>query len=515
MKRTIHLLLPALLCAAPAMAQTTLMPDPGGINPVGVVPMEIQDEMAAIRARFEKFRADGFPMPSIQEIDAYGMATMVEANRRLKDADDSCETAVDLAMFLDANLEDTNLRDALGTVDRPLWMTRKVLATMLLPDKLGVSTQGIDAILKLKKRFAWIGIANNVWESGKTIDQHWDDTARVQQGKWALEVYQEARREGWDEEDIGLELLNLQGQSEALLAEINTETEVFEAEVKDEEATYATRMAELDRIYKERLAQIAADESEGAERKRREQWLRENAHTGQPKPGVGVVIDPTRNPSEMSYEWSITETEPGGKYYREQRAAALVDLQVNRAHAKVLHESNLEALALNHGTELNDKLRDISELQVERDTLQTVNLPMVRGKCADLGKPGTLKEKMPEISLETTLRLPHDDLVSVLGHLGVMPPDEMLSCICKRAAYGSPQTSQYYHPDTIGDYDRRYDCNHPGAPCIVSGFGCTRHPLPADPQKWSTCAAGTDMNGKPVDQAITDALIGVGPKSDN
>ena len=134
---------------------------------------------------------------------------------------------------------------------------------------------------------------------------------------------------------------------------------------------------------------------------------------------------------------------------------------------------------------------------------------------AVLIKPGTLKEKMPEISLETTLQLPHDDLVGVLGYLGVMPPKDMLDCICVSGAYGSPQTAREYHPDTVGDYDPRYECNHPGPPCIVAGFGCTRHPLPADPQKWSTCAAGTDMNGKPVDQAITDALIGVGPKSDN
>lgn len=492
--------------AGHAQAQEGPLPDPGGITAVSIVPENIRQEMDAVRARLEKFRAAGYPMPSIDDAGAYGMSTLIEANRRFGASEEDCTAALDLAMFLDAHLENTNLRDALGTVDRPLWMTRKVLATMLLPDKLGVSTSAMDALLGLKNRFSWIGLANNVYQSAGIISEHWDETARVQQGKWANAAYEEARRENWSEEDIAARIVTLQAKSEKLLGQVNTRTALFEGAVQAEDARHADRMSELDRIFEARMEAIAKDESEGGERRRREQWLRDNAHTGEPKPGAGVIIDPSRNPSEMSYEWAITETEPDGKYYREARAAALVDLRVSRAHEVLKHETALEALALDHGTDLNDLLREISALQVARDTLHTVNLPLALGKCEELARPGMLKEKLPEIGMETLLGLPHDDLANVLDHLGLMPPTEVMDCICRRANYGQSGTVQIYHPDTYGEYDPRYSCNRPGPPCIVSGFGCTRNPLPSDPAFWHDCAIGTDLDGKPADQAIIDAL---------
>ena len=74
----------------------------------------------------------------------------------------------------------------------------------------------------------------------------------------------------------------------------------------------------------------AEDEATGCERKQREKWLREHAESGEPKPGMGRVIDPTRDPSGISNEWAITETEPGGLYYREERARAFQELQLRR-----------------------------------------------------------------------------------------------------------------------------------------------------------------------------------------
>lgn len=100
--------------------------------------------------------------------------------------------------------------------------------------------------------------------------------------------------------------------------------------------------------------------------------------------------------------------------------------------------------------------------------------------------------------------LPHDRLMTTLKALGVTPSDDYLSCVCRAAGYGTSSTQQYYHPGTIGDYDKRYTCQHPGEPCVVSGFGCTRHPLPSDPKIWESCAAaqrGTDVG------AITDAVL--------
>ncbi|MFN3845570.1 MAG: hypothetical protein ACK4RZ_07075 [Paracoccaceae bacterium] len=100
--------------------------------------------------------------------------------------------------------------------------------------------------------------------------------------------------------------------------------------------------------------------------------------------------------------------------------------------------------------------------------------------------------------------LPHDRLMKTLTALGVTPSDDYLSCVCRAAGYGSSSTQQYYHPGTIGDYDKRYSCQHPGDPCIVSGFGCSRHPLPSDPKIWENCAA--TQRGKDG-AAITDAVL--------
>jgi hypothetical protein len=100
--------------------------------------------------------------------------------------------------------------------------------------------------------------------------------------------------------------------------------------------------------------------------------------------------------------------------------------------------------------------------------------------------------------------LPHDRLMTSMKALGVTPSEEYLSCVCRAAGYGTSSTQQYYHPGTIGEYDKRYSCQHPGDPCVVSGFGCTRHTLPSDPKIWESCtAAQPSQDGV----AITDAVL--------
>lgn len=100
--------------------------------------------------------------------------------------------------------------------------------------------------------------------------------------------------------------------------------------------------------------------------------------------------------------------------------------------------------------------------------------------------------------------LPHDRMMATMTALGVKPSQDYLTCVCRTAGYGTSNTQQYYHPDTIGDYDKRYSCNQPGDPCVVSGFGCMRYPLPSDPKIWETCAAAERSKGG---VATTDALL--------
>lgn len=84
---------------------------------------------------------------------------------------------------------------------------------------------------------------------------------------------------------------------------------------------------------------------------------------------------------------------------------------------------------------------------------------------------------------------------AVYDRLGFDPGDEFWNCICRTARYGSSSTSQLYHPGTIGAYDKRYSCNQPGDPCVVSGFGCSRHPLPSAPAIWEKCSASAVAAG--------------------
>lgn len=107
-------------------------------------------------------------------------------------------------------------------------------------------------------------------------------------------------------------------------------------------------------------------------------------------------------------------------------------------------------------------------------------------------------------ALSRWISLPHDRQLLVLQSLGVSVPQDFYNCVCRAAGYGSPGTSQYYHPDTIGTYDERYSCQHPGPPCIVSGYGCSRHDLPSDPKIFESCAAKEGLaGGNPFDNILT------------
>ncbi len=105
---------------------------------------------------------------------------------------------------------------------------------------------------------------------------------------------------------------------------------------------------------------------------------------------------------------------------------------------------------------------------------------------------------------------------AVYDRLGFAPGDAFWNCLCASAGYGSSSTSQFYHPGTIGDYDKRYSCNQPGDPCVVSGFGCSRHPLPSDAGIWERCGARSVAAGAadPLAALIAsakDVAAGKGP----
>jgi len=107
---------------------------------------------------------------------------------------------------------------------------------------------------------------------------------------------------------------------------------------------------------------------------------------------------------------------------------------------------------------------------------------------------------------ERLIRLNDKKLQLVFNYMGIKPPKSFYHCLCRSAGYGSPQTRQFYHPGTIGDFDERYTCQHPGEPCVVSGFGCSRYPLPKKENVWNDCmntnriGMKKDKNGRVIMQ---------------
>ncbi len=91
-------------------------------------------------------------------------------------------------------------------------------------------------------------------------------------------------------------------------------------------------------------------------------------------------------------------------------------------------------------------------------------------------------------------QLSHKKQLAVMKALDIEIPVSFYNCLCRNAGYGSGSTSQFYHPDTIGKFDKRYSCQQPGLPCVVRGYGCLRHPLPSDPKVWERCIKSQRVN---------------------
>jgi hypothetical protein len=133
---------------------------------------------------------------------------------------------------------------------------------------------------------------------------------------------------------------------------------------------------------------------------------------------------------------------------------------------------------------LDGKPEGLLKLRKLRDKLKLEALPPdQRPKQPDAA---TIAARRSHV-MDRLTKLNDTKLSETLKALGIAPPLDVLNCACRRAGYGSSSTAQYYHPDTIGQFNPMYSCQHPGEPCIVSGFGCTRHPLPQSAEIWDYC----------------------------
>lgn len=101
----------------------------------------------------------------------------------------------------------------------------------------------------------------------------------------------------------------------------------------------------------------------------------------------------------------------------------------------------------------------------------------------------TVDKRMLPWIRQQIVRLSHTKFIDTLIELNVKSPDPYHNCLCRNAGYGSPGTSQFYHPGVIGKPDKRYSCQQArkDEPCVVAGYGCTRHPLPKDSKIVDSC----------------------------
>lgn len=110
-------------------------------------------------------------------------------------------------------------------------------------------------------------------------------------------------------------------------------------------------------------------------------------------------------------------------------------------------------------------------------------------------------------ALEALLPLNFKKHSAVMKELGIEPAGNFYDCLCRQARYGSSNTRQFFHPGRIGEYNPRYSCNQAGPPCVVSGYGCSRHPLPKDSDIYAYCEAQARKAGGA--EPLSTALDGV------
>ncbi len=118
-----------------------------------------------------------------------------------------------------------------------------------------------------------------------------------------------------------------------------------------------------------------------------------------------------------------------------------------------------------------------------------------------------LKKLREDYIMKLLARLNHTKFLDTLKALNVKSPDPFFDCLCRNAGYGSPGTRQFYHPDTLGKFDERYSCQHPGEPCVVAGNGCLRHPFPKNINLMTRCATTHKIDdGKSIVDFINEKL---------
>ncbi|MDZ4393901.1 hypothetical protein [Cypionkella sp.] len=451
---TLHpLLIAALLLPLPALAQTgpdlwglgdAPAPQVSGQTPsLGAAPSA--KTMVALTVQLETFRSAGYALPENLDLASYSEATLSAALSRSKVSASGCAAAVDLALFLDAHRAETSWLETLNAIDNPAELFKKSLRKIYIADGLGDGATGFIA-----QKVPGMSIVDGflkVHETLPIINDHNIGSIAAREAIWTQEIFEASQAAAWDEAKIKANQVTLLGyanDSATKLAALATQMEAREQEVED---NHRTQMSLLE--------------------------------------------------SERDMAFRDADSTSSGQANAEKKAnAELVFTAGTLALLKKREKALFAMLESYESAVLAEELR-AAKAQVQYAALGKYARPIAQGKCDGIEKQGLLaaSETAPaartpqEGILGEILALPHDKLLITLNTLGVAPSDEFYNCLCQAGNYGSSGTQQYYHPDTVGTYDERYSCQTPGDPCIVSGYGCMRYPLPSDPALWKGCAA--------------------------
>ena len=112
-----------------------------------------------------------------------------------------------------------------------------------------------------------------------------------------------------------------------------------------------------------------------------------------------------------------------------------------------------------------------------------------------------------ELTARYLSQLNHAKMEKLMQRLGKKAPDSFYNCLCRADGGGAAAgVGVSYHPQPVKPYNKRYSCNREGPPCMASGMGCWRFPLPNDEKIWAACMKANPLeNAAPIDAAVIHA----------
>jgi hypothetical protein len=454
----------ALACAAPLLAQTA---DPGSIWSFPTTPdqpqtsdgtaqldmLPIDKERLLIDAKLKALAEQNLMTARINDISSYSNDTVMGLSAILSESDDPCTQAVRAAVYLDGHLAEADWTEVgKGYLDRPATLLLETVLIFVTPDVPGQLSDVTSNMWALSKSLNVVSKVLNGYDAYKNAQQHYAETPLIRDGVAANEIVQQAARGNWTEADLNRKR---QSMAEEMLA--------LQIRISD-------GLNKVDTRYEE-AAQIAQHELE-----------REIARLSGNSPDT-----------PMNSLLNLNDYPAATQAY-DNKIAAAGSLRAQE-HQQVVALSYQRMRAAQFATE---------KALAQVDALARYSAPLARGDCSKIRRDGPIpKPATKPDTISEVLKLPDDKLMIFLKSIGLTPSADLMNCVCRSAGYGSSGTSQYYHPGTIGTYDKRYSCQQPGPPCIVAGFGCSRYPLPSDKDIWTNCGKSA---GQDIPAAISQAV---------